>query len=696
MDERGFIFTTDATLALVIFFILTTSILTYYILPAYMGSDHQRLEAMAADTLEIMRQDGTLYAAAIKYAAGNQSAAQAILQPELESLIPPDTGYKLTIGPYPPVADDRGIGVPKDVASRAIVISGPREGWLGRAWYKIEEIRMEDQRVNSTTTLWNFHNWLTNFDQWSGGLRTCHYWGGGSSPTSIPFTVPSNDIIWGKFLLGSCNKNNGPSYGATVYINGQPYNISNSSFTFLNVRPGTSPSHRMYNYQGNISNLVGGSNNFYVDFQQMNQFQSYDMPWFSILANYTTTIKVPKGIITRTFTFNDAAGLAVPNAQDLDGDGQANEYGRIYDLQTGSLSNLNSARIIAWNSMVGQNHSYSDGQPFVITNVNGENGCAVSVVQDIDIPAGSRIFDAYTVINPYGGVDNALVEVWNGTAWNVAFCSFDYGGVDYSARGDGYGNVPGIIYIRDYLRAGRTNKVRITIWDQVPGNDYDLVGLVDCYSTVSYSALPIQWQNFPFPSYQNSTNTTAPISTFTIGPDAQRVILFLGTGLDTRNVSVEVRNSTSGWVQLYSGPPQFAIDIGSIDVMGSKIFTKSGTPENYTTKPGNYYIRVTVKSSASWESGDIGGTSGIYQSYSNAEIYSGTRVAVIYPKFLANMWASAYADDAYVAQAMARQNLIDMLEQSGYIVDPNLIKTEALYTGNLPNALPVRLDLWRD
>ena len=117
--------------------------------------------------------------------------------------------------------------------------------------------------------------------------------------------------------------------------------------------------------------------------------------------------------------------------------------------------------------------------------------------------------------------------------------------------------------------------------------------------------------------------------------------------------SVEVRNSTSGLGATLQWPPQFAIDIGSIDVMGSKIFTKSGTPENYTTKPGNYYIRVTVKSSASWESGDIGGTSGIYQSYSNAEIYSGTRVAVIYPKFLANMWASAYADDAYVAQAMA-------------------------------------------
>ncbi|MGB4363060.1 MAG: hypothetical protein WBI71_04360 [Methanothermobacter tenebrarum] len=695
MDERGFIFTTDSILALIIFFILATSTLIYYVLPSYMGADHQRLEAMAADALDVMRQDGTLQAAAIKYASGNQSAADAMLREELESLIPPDTGYKLTIGSYSPVTDDRGINIPKDIASRAIIISSPEEGWIGRAWYKVEEITMEDQTINSTTTVWNFHNWLTNFNPWqSYGLRARPYWGGGTSPVNIPFTVPSNNIIWGKFLLGSCNRNGGPSYGADVVINGQPYNVSNSSFTFLNVRPGTV--QRMYNYQGNITNLVGGSNNFYVNFKEMRSNETYDMPWFSILANYTTTIKVPKGIITRTIPFNDAAGLAVPSPQDLDGDGRANEYGRVYNLQTGSVSNLNEPRLIAWNSMVGQNHSYSDGQPFVITGVQGKNGCAVSVVQDITIPNGTRIFDAYTVINPYGGVDNALVEVWNGTAWNVVFCSFNYGGTQYSARSDGYGNFPGIIYIRDYLRSGTINKVRVTIWDQVPSNDYDLVGFVDCYSVVSYSAFPIRWENFPFPSYQNSTNTTAPVNRFTIGPDAQRVILFLGTGLDTRNISVEVRNSTSGWVRLYTGPPQFAIDIGSIDVQGSKVFTKSGTPENYTTKTGDYDIRVTVDSSASWESGDIGGGGSTYQTYSNAEIYSGTRVAVIYPKFLANMWASGYANDAYTAQAIARQNLIDMLQASGYQVDPNFIKTEALYTGNLPDPLVVRLDLWRD
>lgn len=93
---------------------------------------------------------------------------------------------------------------------------------------------------------------------------------------------------------------------------------------------------------------------------------------------------------------------------------------------------------------------------------------------------------------------------------------------------------------------------------------------------------------------------------------------------------------------------------------------------------------MTVNSGQGWESGD-----------SNAEIYSGTRVAVIYPKFLANMWATQYSNDAYTAQALAKQELIDMLRQSGYTIDERLIKTEALYTGDIPNSLPVRLTLWR-
>ncbi|MCG2828431.1 hypothetical protein [Methanothermobacter sp. K4] len=682
-DEGGFIFTTDAVLALIVVFIFTASIVTYFALPNYMGSDHQHLEALAADALDVMRQDGTLYSAAAMYSRNNTAGAENVIRSELRSLLPPGVGYEFKMGPYPTLRNDSGILVARDTASRAIVISGPEEGWLGRAWYKMEEVTLEDQEINFTTTVWNFHNWLTNF--WNT-LYSRPYWGYQTAPQNITFSVPSTNIHWGKFLLGSCNRQNRSSYGANVVINNVPHVVRNDSFTFLNLRPGTTR-ELMYNYQGNITSLVGGSNRFYVQFTNMTTTGStdYDLPWFSVIANYTNTIKVPKGIITRTYPFNDVAGLAVPGLTRLDNNGTMG-YGRIYDLNTGTVTNLNTRRVIAWSSMVRQNHLYSDGLPFVIDSVNGgsADGCAVSVTQDVPIPTGSRILDAYTVVNPYGGVDNALVEVWNGTAWNVAFCSFNYGGVTYSAVSDGYGNVPGIIYIRDYLRAGQTNKVRVTIWDNVPGQDYDLVGLVDCYSTVSYTSLPIQWNNYPFASYQNSTNVSAPVRQFAIGSDAKKVLLFMGAGLDTKTIRVEVKNSTSAWTQLYNGPVPFSLDIGAIDVAGSRIFTTGGTPGNYSTRPGTYDIRVTINSGQGWESGD-----------SNAEIYSGTRVAVIYPKFLANMWATEYSNDAYTAQALARQELIAMLQASGYNIDPSLIRTEALYTGDIPNSLPVRLTLWR-
>ena len=46
------------------------------------------------------------------------------------------------------------------------------------------------------------------------------------------------------------------------------------------------------------------------------------------------------------------------------------------------------------------------------------------------------------------------------------FCSFDIDGADYSDISDGYGNLPGTIYLGDQLRQGANNKVRITTWGQ--------------------------------------------------------------------------------------------------------------------------------------------------------------------------------------------------------------------------------------
>jgi hypothetical protein len=519
-------------------------------------------------------------------------------------------------------------------------------------------------------------------------LQSYPYWGSGSSPQNIAFSLPNGaTVLGGKFLLGSNNHRDttgvkGPAYGANVVVNSRNHNIANSSFTFLNLRPGTWET--MYNYQGNLtaSELQAGSNNFYVNF--LSPVNSYsDMPWFSMIANYTTTFKVPQGITTSTVNLPEGAGLALQTAQDLNGDGST-EYGMSYNLNTQQRTMNPNRRVVTWANMLNRNHGYDDGVPFVITGIpNGAStGCAVSTVQDINIPQGARIFDGFIVINAYGGTDNALVEVWDGTQWRTAFNSFNLGGVTYSARSDGYGNIPGIIYIKDYLHNGN-NKVRVTVWDQVPSNDYDLVGLVNCYAVTTYSKLPIQWENFPYNSYQSNNNQNAQTRSFTVGSEAQKVLLFVGTGTDSRNLKVDYGNSSV----LYNSPTiPYSLDLGDLDAAGPHVFT-TGTPGNYTLKPGTYNLRVTVTGpSSSWESGDYD---------ANAEIFSGTRVSVLYPKFLQNVWTSSFAPNAAQAEENARQELIDLLTEAGIPYNPDLIKSEAMYTGDIPNALPVRLDLWR-
>ena len=67
----------------------------------------------------------------------------------------------------------------------------------------------------------------------------------------------------------------------------------------------------MYNFLGNInsSELNPGNNNFYINFSAKS---SNKLPWFSILGNYTTTMKVPLGVETSRSTFSDIAGIGRP------------------------------------------------------------------------------------------------------------------------------------------------------------------------------------------------------------------------------------------------------------------------------------------------------------------------------------------------------------------------------------------------
>lgn len=702
MDDRGFIFTADASLALIVIMIVTASITSYLMAPYFMGQDHEHLQALASDTLETMEQDGTLSLAAVKYSQDDTTGGDQILNARLNLLIPTDTAYNITMYGHS-VGNDRTL-VATDTATAVRVISGPKEGYMGRAWYKQEEVIFENQQVNVTRTVWNFHNWLTNFYPWSGGLYNNPYWGYGSSAQSISFSLPQDAVVHNAyFLQGSANQSarssTNPSYGVTVNVNGMNY-MNTTPFTTLYQRPSNG---WVYNYMGNITNLNSGSNSFYVHFNNLSRTYSYNMPWFSILANYTTTMQVPAGILNLEDTaFPDAAGLAVyinPT--------QANVT--TYDLSTGVTTNFVANRVMNWNTYVNNRNTldnYDDGIPFVIDDGYGDRGSAVSVVKEFDIPDGVRIFDGYVDVNAYGATDNAIVEVWDGSEWRAVFCSFDFRETpsstitDFSA-GDGYGNTPGTIYIGDKLHTGH-NKVRITVWDNVPSTDYDLVGLVDSSVHVSYSYLPINWVNYAFNSYQASdsdwSNTyTFPDNygrSFTIGDDATKAYLFVGVGTTSTHLKVEVSKSRySGWQTLYdSDTIPYMLDLGYLDASLNKHVFTSGPGSNYTLTQGNYWIRITVTAPESWESGD-GASSP--ERYGTPIMFSGTRVAVIYPKFLENKWTTSYSSNAETAKEQAKEELIEELEQSGIIVNPNDVQTEALYTGNLPNAISVRLDLWK-
>jgi len=713
MDDKGFIFTTDATLALVVAIVLTASIVTYQILPIYNGEDHQHLEALADSALNVMEQDGTLRTAAVYYANGNSAGAQSIITDSLNTLIPPDVTYQMTVSTNPSVQDPRSSRsmASGDMVTKVKVISGPQEGWVGRAYYKLENLTFVQQQQNVTTTAWNFHNWLSNYSPWQLGgnpymtnLPNNPNWGGGSTPSNIMFSLPTNtQIIGGTFILGSSNWQDrtspkSPSYGANIVINTHPHDITNNSFDFLNYRlndNGNGVSGRtMYNYQGNITNteLVPGANNLYINYKNnvAGSLNSYsDMPWFSILAKYTTNILVPQGIITNITNFTDTAGVAIPTSQNLGGSG--NSFGFTYNIYNQQKIFFNTLRSVDYNSFLGHDSvTYSDGTPFVLTNIpfgpsNGANiGCAISTVKDIIIPDGAGIFDSYVVVNAYGAVDGAIIEVWNNNTWVTVFNSHDNSKLLY-----GYGNTPGIISIKNYLRNGN-NKVRITVWDYAPANDYDFVGLINCYAVTSVSNLPVKWDTFEFKSEQSNSKTESQTIPFSVASSAisQKALLFIGVGSNSRHI--QVRFNTNGPILYDNDIIPFSLDIGDLDAAGSHVMT-TGVPGNYNLKPGNYNLTVTVTApNNAWESGDTtenGNTQGI------ATIFSGTRIGIMYP-YLQNVWTTGYSDDANTAETNAKQALINNLTSAGIPFDPNKIKTEALYTGNLPNAIPVRLDLW--
>ncbi|CEA14413.1 hypothetical protein [Methanobacterium formicicum] len=697
MDDKGFIFTADATLALVVVIVFTASLVVYALLPVYQGQDHQHLQALADSALATMEQDGTLRDAAVYYANNNSTAAQSLLTNSLNSILPSDVSYKMTMNGYTPEAINtrgRDYAVSTDVATGVRVISGPREGWLGRSFYNIKEVGLTRQDTNVTTTLWNFHNWLSNFDPWhnpdpwsnTNYLPDYPYWGsnGGSSYQNIAFSVPNSTtgtVNWARFIINSANKNYGNAYSAGVSINNHNYQVQQSQFQNLY----SYSNYRFYNYPTliNTNDLTPGTqNNLHVSYGNVDHYS--DMAWFSLIANYTVSMVVPQGVVTKNFYFPDSAGAAYPYNGLTDRNRRVS--GISYSFNGGSVPFTRVPnKIYSWADYK-NNHNYGleNSIPFVLRSPPGNSAAsAVAIQKDIDNTDAGTIKDAYVTLNPYGAVDGAMVEVYRPqyNRWDTVFQSnlntADYG-TDY-----GYGNLPGTINLKDYMDKGQVNKVRITVWDNVPsqgGSDYDFVGLTNCYAVVSSSKLPVQWDEYATVSDQSNTNQIQKSITYNIGSNnTKEAYLFFSGGLDTKNVQVTY---DSGEL-LYNGAAPYLLNLGELDAAGPHKMT-NGTVSNHTYIPANYTIRVTVTSGEGWESGD-----------GYAEIFSGTRVAVIYPALEHAVWSTSYANTAQQAIDQAYQILVDNLHDQGFdTLDPNLVYNESMYTGDLPNSIPVRLDLW--
>ncbi|HML06297.1 MAG TPA: hypothetical protein VK426_11025, partial [Methanobacterium sp.] len=161
------------------------------------------------------------------------------------------------------------------------------------------------------------------------------------------------------------------------------------------------------------------------------------------------------------------------------------------------------------------------------------------------------------------------------------------------------------------------------------------------------------------------------------------VYLFLGTGMDTQNITVKYNNNNN--LILYSNSSQYCLDLAALDAQKGYhyITTPNSTANNYQIIPAqNVNLTVTVNSATTeWKSGDL-----------NAEMFSGTRVAVIYPA-LYNLWFEGYSNNATAAKNIAVQNLTDYLSRNNITVT-GTIQNQSIWVGDLPNQATVRLELW--
>ena len=131
--------------------------------------------------------------------------------------------------------------------------------------------------------------------------------------------------------------------------------------------------------------------------------------------------------------------------------------------------------------------------------------------------------------------------------------------------------------------------------------------------------------------------------------------------------TVQVATST-----LYptTSPVPYVINLGDLDasVYSTNTYFNINTGNGSSLKPGTYTLTVTVTPSLAYESGDGASSPLAYGSTGDPSIFSGTRISVIYPKFLQNVWATGFANNPQDASANAKANLIQTLNEAGYTI----------------------------
>ncbi len=727
----------DAVLALIPLFIILASVSSMADTATPAGFQLIASERLAQDTLLILDRNGSLRDVSIKYQTGIrrgdvalQNEAMADLNESLNVTLPDYLRYEVDV-----VTPEGTFNLTKgnpSLAENIISISsttvGPPEGWAGFAWYKVEEANFIDMNRTSVSTAWNFHNWLSNFytDYCTPGV------GWGDNGNTISFSIPANATLHNAYYMLGAGSQNADPYDAGFYINEGIANISaypGDDYLYLYTRIG---GMEMYNSRMgvpvNTSPALGvmapGSNNMRLDFYPPDCSSSNDdMPWFSLLANYTNPVPTPENMIVKTFTLPNVEGFAVDqtDGNDFDFDG-SDEYGLYMDIydENGNGSTTDyvyiegSAREINWydgdaawaNAIatgIGGGARADDGRSFAISQgggdglPGGDGGSAISSVVNFTIPTGVTVKDATLNLNLYGGVDNARVEVYDNTtaSWVTIFNSFNLGVTTYSARADGYGNLPGKLNIDpSYITPGLTNQVRVTIWDLVPSTDWDWVGIVDSTITVSYTNVLQKWVNFPFTSYQDSNNFYQDTRDFQAETGTKEVLLFIGAGLDTRNLQVEIKNTTSSYVTLYnSNVTPYMVNLAELDgglaSAQHRLTTNTSNSTDYEVIEGNYTVRVSVTGPTyDWESGDFN---------REAELYSGTKVAVLYPEFINVTSVDTYNETADEAMQSARVILSGILNNTLPTNvspnDPNMF-AEATFVGGEPFTTYIILKVW--